>query len=92
MPDRRPFKSEFMTGSPGPSAAECEGGLEATSAWHDNQSQTPSPGATNECLKVLRQLCKHFDNERMHLFPSSAFNSVSLLSELITEPPVSDWD
>lgn len=47
----------------------------------------PSPGsdglrATNESLKVLRQLCKHFDNERMHPpRPSSAFNSISLLSQ-----------
>lgn len=97
MPDQCPFKSKFLTQirSLGPSAAEREDVLEALSAWHDNQSQTqtkarePRAAATNECLKVSRQLRKHFDNECMHPLPSSAFNSVSRLSELITEPLVS---
>lgn len=39
MPDQSPFRSKFPTGSPGPSVAERKGGLEAASAWHDNQSE-----------------------------------------------------
>lgn len=67
-----PFQEQIPDQISGvPRRAECEGGPEAASAWHDNQSriQTPEPErATDGCLKVLRQLCKHSDNERMHRF------------------------
>lgn len=43
MPDQRPFKSKFLNRSPGPAVAECEGGLEAASAWHDNQKSNSNP-------------------------------------------------
>lgn len=80
VPDRCPSKSKFLTTSPcSPSA-----GVWAVSARHNNQSQiqTRAPqrwaAATNECLNVSRQLCKHADNER----EASFFCIQQLLSSL----------
>lgn len=92
MPDQCLFKSKIPTRSPGPSAAECEGGLEAVSAWHDNQksNSNPSPGATNECLKVLRQLSENALTVRACMASFFCIQQhLSSLSELITEPLVS---
>lgn len=38
MPDQRPFKSKFLTRSPGGSAQGWATGVE--SAWHDNQTRS----------------------------------------------------
>lgn len=68
VPDRCPSKSKFLTTSPCSPSAGVWGW--AVSARHNNQSQiqTRAPqrwaAATNECLNVSRQLCKHADNER----------------------------
>lgn len=87
MPDRRPLKSKFLT-------RLCEGGLRAASAWHDNQSQTRSPGATGRGDKwMLKSLASALQTRRQWAHASRSFFSIqqhlSSLSELITEPLVS---
>lgn len=98
MPDRCPFKSKFLTRSPGPSVVEWQGGLQAAGAWHDNQSQiqTPEPGerwAAGDKW-ILKSLASALQTlwQWAHASPPSFFciqQHLSSLSELITELLVS---
>lgn len=91
MPDQSPFKSKFLTPSPGRTQGWAPGSqcLTWQSKWNSNSNPGVTARGNKWILTSYVRLCKHFDKEFLHPHSFCIPQHPPSSSELITEPLVS---